>query len=248
MMMARSLAQIPQALALHEPQPHLVTEGYLKWKGKLSTEGAIDRIKEKRGDLIEQAQINNLFYIESSHYMSHFVEELEHIYRPRFVFLCRNARGFVESGLSRPNWYGKTKVKGSIQAFMRRTLRTGSSYVYTGDPFLDHRLDAPMHLTSRMKKLAWLWKEINSTILDGLANTPSERVFRFKLEDAGEATFVGLLRYLEIPYDGTNLRSMLETARKKPNRTTRKENLSHAWDEAAFKKITSPMMERLGYS
>lgn len=105
-MLARVLALHPELGAFHEPKPWLNTEGYLRWSGRKDSEYVHFRLGQKRDDLIEQVDANGLRYIESSHFISHFIPDLRDRYDARFIHLYRDGRDFLRSGLER-DWYLK---------------------------------------------------------------------------------------------------------------------------------------------
>ncbi len=244
MMLARALAPVPGLLALHEPKPHLITEGYLRWKGELSPDQAEVRIRSKRADLIEQVETNGLAYIESSHYCSHLIPELARLFGARFVFLHRDPRGFTKSGLARPTWYPKLDSTERAKSIIRR--RVG---VEVGNYWHDHRLDPPAHLTTRMEKIAWLWAEINRVILRDLSEIDPDRVFEFRLGAARGETFRELLEFIGVDATDKEIAaSMLAVAQQEPNKRRREPEMADAWNEVAFHSITEPISRRLGYS
>lgn len=246
MMLARALAKLPRTLALHEPKPHLVTEGFLRWKGELDSDGAEALIRAKRWDIVEQTKTNGLLYIESSHYCSHLIPELARVFDARFVYLHRDARGFTESGLARSNWYPPSiDLAESFKGMVRRRLA-----VEVGHYWHDHRLCPPPGLQSRMEKIAWLWTEINRVILEGLAEVESERVFELRLDAVGPKSFAELMRFVsgETENQEAVLDTMLAVAHRRPNKRRSNWAAADVWDEAAFISITDGMSRRLGYS
>lgn len=240
-MLARVLAPLPGVLALHEPQPHLLTEAYLHWKGALSVEDVESALQKKRGDLVEQVSLNGLIYVESSHYCSHLIPELSRLFGARFVFLHRDPRGFTESGLGRSWWYPRFSLAESIRAFARRRLRLD-----VGVPWHDHRLDPPREYRTRMERIAWLWVEINRVILRDLDSVPDGSRFEFRLEDAGPERFEQLLEFIGCEYRPSHVDTMAATARRKPNRGERSAG-ELPWDEQRFREITGPLARQLGY-
>jgi hypothetical protein len=240
-MLARVLSEAPGVLALHEPRPHLVTEGYLRWTGKMSDEEAEDAVRDKRLDLVGQVERNGLIYVESSHYCSHFIPELARVFDARFIFLHREPRGFTRSGLSR-DWYEELSRRQRLEMMARRKWRVAVGHVWH-----DHRLEPPPELESRMERIAWLWSEINRTILEGLEAVEPERKLEIRLDSVGPARFAEVLEFVGAEPEPAVLERMTAVAARKPNKTkTRPEELD-PWDEDAFRRVTAPMAERLGY-
>ena len=241
-MLARVLAQATGIFAVHEPQPHLVTEGYRRWKGTLSFEQANAWIRRKRSGLIDQVHANGLAYVESSHYCSHLIPNLAHLFNAKFIFLHRDPRGFVESGLARPDWFTNTSLKERLRATIRRRY-----LVQYGNIWNDHKLAPPAKLRTRMEKIAWLWAEINNAILRALEHIDEERQFRIGLADICTTTMSQLLTFLECQRSTDLVDSMLNIAHSRPNKGAF-EGPPVEWNEPAFRSITSTISAQLGYN
>ena len=240
-MLARVLSEAPALLALHEPRPHLVTEGYLRWTGTMSEEEAEAAVRDKRGDLVRQVERNGLIYVESSHYCSHFIPELARIFDARFIFLHREPRGFTRSGLSR-DWYEDLSRRQRLHMLARRKWRVPVGHVWH-----DHRLEPPDDLESRMERIAWLWAEINRTILAGLESVDPRRKLEIRLDSVGPARFAEVLEFVGAEADPAVLERMTVVAARKPNKTKKRPEELDPWNEDAFRRLTAPMAERLGY-
>lgn len=243
-MLARVLALHPEIGAFHEPKPWLNTEAYLRWSGRKSSGYADARLEQKRDDLIEQVDANGLWYIESSHFLSHLIPELRDRYSARFVHLYRDGRDFVRSGMQRAWYCGRTLAP--VRSAIRRM--TG---LEVGNSFVDHRLDPPSRYDSRFERIAWLWAEINSEILDHLEGVPDEDWREVRLEAFGEDTIRGLLRWLGHPAEDRLVDEMREMGTEKPNRTEdRQVSPPEEWSGVRtnrFRTIAGDMMRRLGY-
>ncbi|MEJ2539063.1 MAG: hypothetical protein P8188_03600 [Gemmatimonadota bacterium] len=243
-MIAWALGTVDSVFAVHEPLPHLVTEAYLRWRGRLSGEDAEMAVRHKRENLYWQVLKNGLTYVESAHYCSHFIPELDRIFGARFVFLHRNPADFVRSGLRR-GWYAEPDLRERLYGFVRRRWR-----IEVGDLWRDHRLDPPPEFESRLERLAWLWCEINGTILDGLESVDPERCFELRLDSVGRDRFRELLEFIGVPADADVVERMIRTAAERPDKEPLRERASGSdtpWDERALQRITGRMARRLGY-
>ena len=246
MMLARVLAQLDGVLALHEPKPHLTTEGYLHWKGRLTNEEAKKRIRAKRTSLIEQVASNGISYLESSHYCSHFIPELHEMYNARFVHLYRDGRAFVRSGLARDTWYGDETIGDQIKTWLRR-----STIKPIGRHWIDHRLEPPKSLKTRVEKLSWLWVEINEIILQNLQQLPVNQYFSLRLEDVDTQNIKSLCSFLG--FDGVKdetINQMLHVASQRPNNSKSRNREKPPWteeNEQQFSRIAIATMKKLGY-
>ncbi len=243
LMLARAMAEVPGILSFHEPQPHLNTEAYLRWRGELTSEQAETRVRNKRADLVEQVGVNGLTYLESSHYCSHLIPELSRAFGARFVFLHRDPRGFTTSGLARDSWYPDHRPRSELlKDLVRRKLG-----VDVGNHWQDHRLEPPPGMETRMEKIAWLWTEINGVIIRELEALDSARSHDLMLANVGPEGFGRLLDFLRLDYSPRVIQAMVEVARRKPNSQNRQPSVPEEWDEGAFQSITGPMAHRLGY-
>lgn len=245
-MLARALAVLPGVCSLHEPQPHLVTEGYLRWKGRLSPDRALQYVRHKRADLIGQVSDNGLQYVESSHYWAHLVPELHRAFDARFVFLHRDGRRFAQSGLARESWYGPMTIEDRVKSALRR-----ATVKPIGHPWFDHRLDPPRNLSSRVERLAWLWCEINEVILRDLAEVPEEHAFQLPLESINAETLGALASFLGRDAAPPIVDQMAEVASSRPNSSESSGRVRQPWSdghEEAFLTVANATMERLGYS
>lgn len=244
-MLARSLATLPGVCALHEPQPHLVTEAYLRWSGRMSSDRAEAYIRLKREDVVRQILDNGLVYFESSHYWSHLIPQLRKIFGAKFVFIHRDARDFARSGLARATWYGPMSFTDRAKTVVRRRFVKP-----IGHPWFDHRLDPPTHLRGRVERLAWLWTEINGVILRDLAAVPAHDRYELPLEEIGRAHMEGLAAFLGLEPARNVIQEMVEVARQRPNSSQSSGREKPEWtelDEAALMRIAAPMMARLRY-
>jgi hypothetical protein len=247
-MLSDVLALHPAACAFHEPLPQLNAEAFAKWRGRTRNDRIEARVAMKRRRVIEQISGNGVLYVESSHFCSHLIPELDRLFAPRFVHLIRNGRDVVKSGL-RLGWYAAGEVEASRQRVA--TLMRRSLLIDLGTPGIDHRLTPPRPFQHRLDKIAWLWSEINGVILRDLEEIDHERKHVLKIEDFGPDTMAGLLSFLGFEAPTDLLDRMMEVADHKPNRSPISDLAAEDWDaeqERRFLRIAGPMMERLGYS
>jgi len=245
-MLARVLGLLPEVVGFHEPKPWLNVEAYLSWSGKRDSDWLRRRLGRRRDGLIEQVRASGLGYVESSHFLSHLIPELQDRYEARFIHLYRDGRDFVRSGLGR-NWYRRSRVDEWVKTQIRRTFALDLGFSWA-----DHRLDPPGRLRSRFERIAWLWAEINGVILRGLERVPPGRVESVRVEDFGEDTVRRLSRFLGFELEENLLKRMLGVAARRPNRTRRYRAASpDAWSDRQieqFYAIAGEMYERLGYA
>lgn len=245
-MVARVLGAHPSVLALHEPMPHLLTEAYLKWRGARPPEFFRYRLRRKRERNVSQYVDNGLCYVESSHYMSHFIPELRELFDARFVFLYRDGRTFTRSALDK-GWYEEVPALERAKTLLRRRLP-----IDVGNPWHDHWLEPPAGLESRFEKCAWLWSEINGLILRDLGAVPERDQLHLPLEGFGPESIGTLLGFLGA--DGTNglQERMEEIASARPNKSKQKTHAPPSeWEDARerrFMEIAGDVYRRLGYT
>lgn len=244
-MLARVLALHPELGAFHEPRPWLNTEAFFRWADRRGHAYAKRRLGEARDDLIHAIDANQLMYVESSHFLSHLVPDLEDLYEPKFVHLFRDGRDFVRSGLEMGFYQGRGRL-GEVKRWVRQ--RTG---LKIGNVWEDHRLSPPRDLRSPFERTAWLWAEINGEILSHLADIPRGRRASVPLEEFGSSQLRDLLEFLGVDLDRAPFDSMLELAEARPNRTEERELPGpELWSDERrnrFREIAGSMMRRLGY-
>ena len=250
-MFARALARHAKLFAVHEPVPHLNAEAYARWRGTHSREHILLRLKAKRSNLIEQAGWNGLLYVESSHYCSHLIRELHELYGARFIYLYRDGRDFVRSGLERDRWYGDAPLgRKQVREWAKRWLR--HRYLLDiGFSCDDHKLKPPRSLRSRMEKITWLWVEVNRTILESFEDLPATVTMAVRLEDFGRDVLRDILAFLGVEAALAVVDDMLIVGEKKPNRTkNRSIPVFEKWSQQEteqFFDLAGPMLSRLGY-
>lgn len=247
-MIAQALRIHPRVLALHEPHPRLRREAYWAWSGKRDARWLRARLELKRGSLVEQTLANGFVYLESAHYCSHLIVPLRELFpAAKFVFLHRDGREFVCSGLERAWYRGKEEsALAHVVRFARDRLGLD-----LGKAGWDHRLAPPKPLRTRAERIAWLWAEINRSIERGLATVPERDVFRLPLAALSLDSLRALTRFIGVDADEPMLREMMAVAVERPNRTrSRSVPAFEHWpleQQQRFFRIAGPMMKRLGY-
>ncbi len=248
-MIARTLGIHPEICAFHEPIPHLNTAALFKWSGKRDSAWVMRQIELRRAKLIEQVMLNRFLYVESSHYLSHLIPELDALFDAKYIHIYRNGLDFVDSGLKR-GWYARQSAKGNTLTFLRRTLQIELGH--PGRSFIDHRLPPPSQYRTRAEKLAWLWTEINGLILASLAELPGEKSLSIRLESFDQSEIERLAQFLEIEISPSLVQEMMGVARTRPNKTvelktpTTLQNLSIE-EQTRVRNILDDMMHRLEY-
>jgi hypothetical protein len=247
-MIAQALRVHPRVLALHEPHPRLRREAYWAWSGKRDARWLRARLELKRVSLVEQTLANGFVYLESAHYCSHLIVPLRELFPDaKFVFLHRDGREFVCSGLERA-WY-RGKEESALAhgvKFARDRLRLD-----LGKAGWDHRLAPPKQLRTRAERIAWLWAEINRSIERGLAAVPERDVFRLPLAALSLDSLRALTQFIGVDADEPILREMMAVAVERPNQTrSRTVPAFEHWpleQQQQFFRIAGPMMKQLGY-
>jgi hypothetical protein len=247
-MIAHALRVHPHVVALHEPSPRLRREAYWAWSGKRDAAWLRKRLELMRGSLVEQILANGFVYVESAHYCSHLIVPLRDLFPgAKFVFLHRDGREFVCSGLERA-WYRGKEV--SVQARVVRFARD-RLHLDLGKAGWDHRLLPPRQLRTRVERIAWLWAEINRSIERGLAAVPQQDQFRLPLAALSVDTMRSLTEFIGVDTDPSILSRMMAVAVERPNKTkSRSFPPFDRWkreEQQQFFRIAGPMMKQLGY-
>jgi hypothetical protein len=247
-MIAHAMRVHPQVLALHEPRPGLHREAYISWAGRRSARWLRGRLELKRSSLVEQTLANGFVYLESAHFCSHLIGPLRDLFPgAKFVFLHRDGREFVRSGLER-TWYrgNEESALGHLAKFARHRL-----LLDVPKPGWDHRLTPPRQLRARAERIAWLWAEINRSIEKGLAAVPKEDQFRLPLAALGPDSLRALTEFMGVDVDGRILNEMMAVAARRPNKTpSRAVAPFDQWpdeEQRQFFRIAGEMMTQLGY-
>lgn len=232
-MLARVLALHPNILSLHEPQPYLRPENYLAWENKTDPTKLVKWVGEKRNWLLEEAEHNNLMYVESSHFCSFLVPYLDVLYKPRYIHLIRDGRDFVRSGMSR-KWYTEYDEVSSIPNTLVKR----------------HRLDPPVEANDRFKKIAWLWAETNKSIRQQLENHPNH--LAVKLEEFSYEKYCDMCDFLEADWVKIAYSTFKKILESKPNKNEREFLIppKEEWDaemNLQFMKFAGDEMRHWGY-
>jgi hypothetical protein len=247
-MIAHAMRVHPQVLALAEPHPGLHREAYIAWSGKRGARWLRGRLEVKRRSIVEQTLENGFVYLESAHFCSHLIGPLRDLFPDaKFVFLHRDGREFVRSGLER-TWYrgNEESALGHLAKFARHRL-----LLDVPKPGWDHRLTPPRQLRGRAERIAWLWAEINRSIEKGLAAIPKQDQFRLPLASLGSDSLRALTEFIGVDYDERISSKMMAVAAQRPNKTaSRSVPPFEQWtdeEQRQFFRIAGPMMMELGY-
>lgn len=252
-MLARIMSLHSDVVALHEPLPTLNTEAYLKWSGSINEDQARQFVWKNRKELVRQVAWGSKQYLESSLFMSLFIDELNYLFNAKFIHLHRDGRDFVRSGASQ-GWYLERKGKENLKTVVKSSLRRRLAlYIGTslGNSNRDFRLSPPSHCESRIQKIAWLWDEVNQIILNDLSHVPKDERMEVKLGDFGPEKLREMHEFMSLRQDSNLIIQMSQIAAKKPNKSN--EHIAdpyEGWsksDKAAFERISGSMMSRLGY-
>ena len=241
MMLAKVLGLHPEICSFHEPLPQLNTEAYAKWNGRITNERIEKNINRKRKNLIIQIQRNGYNYLESSHFCSHLIPLLVKLFNAKIIHIYRNGYDFVNSGLNR-SWYNESgTLQKSLTIIRRLTLWN------VGYQILDHRLNPPKKLNSKVEKISWLWSEINRIIIRDLNEIPSDQKLSIKLEEFDESLLKSLSKFINVEFTCDMVERMIYLSKTKPNKTNKKRVLMNEKEKENFQKIAAPMLKTLGY-
>lgn len=246
-MLARVLDQDARMSAFHEPEPYLLREGYLRWRGERGAEWSKRQIQSKRRELVESVSEQGQIYVESSCFLAHLILDLEECFDgPKFIYLYRDGRAFVRTGLEQW-WYERV---GWIWRTARRVRR--STGISVGRVWEDHKLDPPADLDSRFEKIAWLWAEINSDIVRGLRSIPEDRQMRVRLEEFDKSKLRACIEYCVGDPERAPVGRMVRIAESQPNETEEHHvpgprRWSEKWKQR-FDELAGEMMRELGYT
>lgn len=152
------------ARVYHAPVPELVWYSgfaYNNYRDKPQEVAAA--IDASRYDLIRNAFLLDLVFVETNNRITFFAHQLAELYpKGKFVHLVRNPLAFIKSGLAR-NWYsgGNIHDEGRIR----------------------HKDEIRWNTWKPEEKIAWLWNETNQFIEDFKQQTDSTRYITIKAED-----------------------------------------------------------------
>ncbi len=209
MSLVRLLQQNGIRGCFHELAPDLFREGLDYYHRRIDAQTLAAKLRSTRAGVFFEAN-NRLF-------------SLAHPIRlafpnAKFVFLCRNGRQVVRSGLQR-KWYQPEDPF--------RTLRFGADTGAT--PFV---------------KICRYWTEVNRRILEDLQTLQSDYML-LRFEDlAGRGAIGQLEHFLQVPL--TKTESMPQTNHTVSWSVPAYEDWSGPW-QRQFDAICGPIMERLGY-
>lgn len=254
-MLAHALAVHPEICAFHEPRPHMNVEAFVSWRHSQRHSKIVDRVDRKRAALVDAIRGNGYCYVESSHYCSHLIDQLSERFGAKFIFLHRHPYDFVKSALRHNQWYteygagGKLALSVVAKRFFRRRffIETG-----IGDTWEDMCLLPPRVLKSRAEKIAWLWSEVNETILYKLAQKPAQSWLIQPLESVDRSTVPDILRFIGVDASQNYVDRMLEIVHSRPNKNGAEYSVDSASamldaHRSSIDGIIRPTMGRLGY-
>ena len=225
--------------AVHEPPPsrrlRVASNRFLA--GRLPERRLVDLyVAARRGRLERVAQP---VYLESNPFLHGFVGVLDRVFRaPRVVHIVRDPRTYVRSYLN----YGAFKgVKGLAARYYPYWMLKPEQV----DPAAPRR----WREMSRVERLAWRWKTIN-TVLDRGAALYGDRYVRVRYEDLFAEDGSGLRRLAQ--WAGLQPTAGFERLREeRVNASTGKQAPKFDQWEPAERKVLldlcGPLMERYGY-
>ena len=196
-------------------------------------------------ELIAAVRRNRFIYVENSTSAAFLMNELYELFDAKFIFIFRDGRDFVRSGMSR-GWYKPESMMNRLKTLLRRRF-----LIATGRDTADTLLIPPAEYKTRFEKIAWRWVAVNRIILNHLASLPDGRVFSFKLEDLDREKLISIHSFLGIDADETLITEMLDVAGSKPNKSLNYDFPPFAeWsvmNRERFGVIAGDLMQMLGY-
>lgn len=244
-MLSRVLAIHPSLFVINQ-FPSLRAEAFVKWSHPGRAKSVERKIRKKREELLAAVRRNRLMYIENSTSAALLIDELYRLFDAKFIFIHRDGREFLRSGMSR-HWYEPEPLLQRAKTWLRRRF-----LIDTGRDTVDTLLIPPPALKTRFEKIAWRWVEVNRIIIEKTAAFPEERTLTFSVASLDHDCLLKIHRFLGIPIDNALIREMLVIAATKPNRTEEYRFPSyHDWssrEKQEFKDIAGDMMRTLGYS
>lgn len=244
-MLSRILAIHPSLFVFNQ-YPSLRTEAFVKWSDPRRVKEIEKKIRKKREELLNMVRRNRLIYVENSTSAALLIDELYRLFNARFIFIYRDARDFIRSGMSR-GWYKPESLRHRFKTLIRRRF-----LIDTGKDTVDTLLIPPRDFKTRFEKIAWRWVEINRIILDRFSFLPDGHKLFFKVEELGRESLIGVHNFLGIKVDEAMIVEMLAIAATKPNKSPNHDFPPYGeWSEyhkRLFKKIAGDMMLRLGYN
>ncbi len=243
-MLSRLLALHPSLFVFNQ-YPSLRTEAFVNWRYPGRREGIKKRIRKKRDELVAAVRRNRFIYVENSTSAAFLMKELHELFDAKFIFLFRDGRDFVRSGMSR-DWYKPDSMMNRFKTLLRRRF-----LIATGRDTADTLLIPPPEYKTRFEKIAWRWVAVNRIILDHCVSLPEGRVLSLKVEDLGREKLIELHSFLGIDVDETLIAEMLDVAGTKPNKSQNYAFPPYTdWsvsDRERFGVIAGDMLRTLGY-
>lgn len=236
----------PELCCLNEARPSIRTESFMKWLGSYPESYIKKRVKHKREKLISQITENRLVYIEGSPPASHLIGVLHLLFKFRFIHLFCDGREFIRRAADR-RWHEKPSLTQWIWTAIRRNFLLS----IVGARKVDRRLIPPSKHKTKIEKLAWLWVEVNESILRQMAELPDSHKFSLKLEELDEKKLIELHDFIGVKIYPDIFSEMLDLLKKKQIFAGEPVFPSYSeWSEdekKRFDEIAGDMMRRLGY-
>lgn len=216
---------------------------YVQWYGLNIDQEPFFRVRK---DWIERSEQEGKLYFESNPYVSHHIRELSERFRSKFIFIFRSPEAVIRSHIVK-GWY-----KDGYQNFSE-SLIPGLDY----DVQLNHSLGRiiPKEFEERKRwldstqagKIAWMWSEVNSMILDQLKELPEDQKLILGIEDLDYDKFEEICGFLEVkPH--LNASKFSDTQKSKPGKAKRTH--SDPWSKKESQEIklyTQALAKDLGY-
>lgn len=244
-MLSRLLAIHPSLFVFNQ-YPSLRTEAFVNWSAPGKIKLIEKRLRKKRDELIASVRRNRFIYVENSTSAAFLMDELYRLFDAKFIFISRDGKDFLRSGMSR-EWYKPETVINRIKTWLRRKF-----FIQTGRDTSDTLLIPPGKYRTRFDRIAWRWAEVNGIILDRLSSIPNDRKLMIKLEELNKESLVAIHDFLGIHVDDPLIEEMLKIANTRPNKTGKYDFPPHTeWPEREiqrFNEIAGDIMKKLGYS
>ncbi|MFT4664321.1 MAG: hypothetical protein ACI8YQ_001252 [Polaribacter sp.] len=232
-------------VAYHEQNP--LSDAFIRYASWYQLPIDLSSCWDQKSQIIREAHQKGKDYFESSAYLSLSIPKLYTEHDARFILLIRHPRAVVQSYFTK-GWYEVPMIRNApelppaIQPELEKPHHYFSRIVAYGNEG-----QTWSHL-SRVGKLAWFWKTINSAVIAKFQALPEEQYRIIRLEDFTYEVYQEVASFLNVESLLTE-RAFNKIADSKPNKSKKKQS-SIAWteeEEEEFREYVGELSAKFKY-